>query len=217
MKCAHAPEGDSMCKVEIGDGVHKDFPGHGVFAGHVVSVEVESGTRKHIYRIRYDDGDEEDLYREEAVLLLDKEAERRAKSAARAYRKPKRPSENAVKGEEKTMKRRRTPQAVAERTGIEAALAAARKSAKEGGVPIGAALVDDTGVVLGQGHNQRVQKGDPILHGETACLQNAGRLPASVYRRCTMVTTLSPCAMCTGAMLLFKVRRNPPLRSFLGL
>ena len=76
----------------------------------------------------------------------------------------------------------------------------------EGGVPIGAALVVD-GEVLAVGHNRRVQEGSAIKHGETDCLENAGRLPASVYARATMVTTLSPCDMCTGAILLYKIPR----------
>jgi cytosine deaminase len=73
-------------------------------------------------------------------------------------------------------------------------------------VPIGAALVVD-GEVLGAGHNRRVQNGSPILHGETDALERAGRLPASVYRRATMYTTLSPCHMCTGAILLYEIPR----------
>ena len=76
----------------------------------------------------------------------------------------------------------------------------------EGGVPVGAALVAD-GRVLGSGHNRRVQQGSAIRHGETDCLENAGRLPASVYARATMVTTLSPCDMCTGAILLYGIPR----------
>lgn len=86
------------------------------------------------------------------------------------------------------------------------ALEQARKSLAEGGVPIGAALfVDDK--LIGVGHNQRVQKGSPIHHGETACLENIGRLPATEYAKATMVTTLSPCDMCTGAILLYKIPR----------
>lgn len=76
----------------------------------------------------------------------------------------------------------------------------------EGGVPIGAALVVD-GKLIGEGRNRRVQSGNPILHGETDCLQQAGRLKADVYRRATMYTTLSPCEMCTGAILLYKIPR----------
>ena len=72
----------------------------------------------------------------------------------------------------------------------------------EGGIPIGSALMID-GEVVGRGHNRRVQRGSAILHGETDCLENAGRLPASAYRRATLYTTLSPCDMCTGAALLY--------------
>ncbi|MEP6665768.1 MAG: nucleoside deaminase, partial [Nocardioidaceae bacterium] len=80
----------------------------------------------------------------------------------------------------------------------------ARKSRREGGVPVGAALVVD-GEVRGVGHNQRVQLGSVIRHAETDCLENIGRLLASVYRRATLYTTLSPCHMCTGAILLYGI------------
>lgn len=86
------------------------------------------------------------------------------------------------------------------------AIAEARKGRAEGGIPIGAALVVD-GRVLGAGHNRRVQAGSSIHHGETNALEVAGRQPASVYKRATMYTTLSPCHMCTGAMLLYKIPR----------
>ena len=89
---------------------------------------------------------------------------------------------------------------------LEAAIEQARIGRDEGGVPIGAALVAD-GRVLGAGHNRRVQQGSAILHGETDALEVAGRLPASVYRRSTMYTTLSPCDMCTGAILLYGIPR----------
>lgn len=80
--------------------------------------------------------------------------------------------------------------------------------ANSGGVPIGAALYNaGTSTLLGSGHNKRVQLSSPILHGETDCLANIGRLPASVYKTCTMYTTLSPCSMCAGAVLLFGIRR----------
>ena len=82
----------------------------------------------------------------------------------------------------------------------------ARRGLAEGGIPIGAVLVHD-GRVLGGGHNRRVQQDSAIRHGETDCLENIGRLPASVYARSTMVTTLSPCDMCTGAILLYKIPR----------
>lgn len=93
-----------------------------------------------------------------------------------------------------------------DRTHLDAAVAAARASRAEGGIPIGAALVVD-GAVLATGYNKRVQRSSAIRHGETDCLENAGRLPASVYAKSTMVTTLSPCDMCTGAILLYKIPR----------
>lgn len=86
------------------------------------------------------------------------------------------------------------------------AVAEAKVGLNEGGVPIGAALIVD-GKVLGTGHNRRVQNNSAIHHGETDCLENIGRLPASVYAKSTMVTTLSPCMMCTGAILLYKIPR----------
>jgi cytosine/creatinine deaminase len=82
----------------------------------------------------------------------------------------------------------------------------ARQGLAEGGVPIGAALVKD-GMVIAVGRNRRVQLGSVIRHGETDCLENAGRQPASVYARATMYTTLSPCSMCSGAILLYKIPR----------
>jgi cytosine/creatinine deaminase len=89
---------------------------------------------------------------------------------------------------------------------LEAAIDQARKSRAEGGIPIGAVLVHE-GRILGRGHNCRVQTGSPIDHGEMNCLRNAGRLPASVYRHCTLYTTLSPCPMCSGAIVLYKIPR----------
>jgi creatinine deaminase len=86
------------------------------------------------------------------------------------------------------------------------ALDQARQGRSEGGVPVGAALVVD-GEVLGVGHNRRVQMNSVIRHGETDCLENIGRLPASVYRRATLYTTLSPCHMCTGTVLLYGIGR----------
>jgi cytosine deaminase len=86
------------------------------------------------------------------------------------------------------------------------AIEQARIGRSEGGVPIGGALVVD-GAVLAAGRNRRVQQGSAIRHGETDALENAGRLPASVYRRATMYTTLSPCDMCTGAILLYGIPR----------
>ncbi len=87
-----------------------------------------------------------------------------------------------------------------------AALAEARAGRAEGGVPVGAALVVD-GQLLGVGRNKRVQEGSAIKHGETDCLENVGRLPAATYRRATLYTTLSPCDMCTGAILLYGIPR----------
>jgi len=84
------------------------------------------------------------------------------------------------------------------------AIEEARKGLSEGGIPIGSVLVHD-GVVIGRGHNRRVQKGSAILHGEMDALENAGRQPASVYRRSVLYTTLSPCPMCTGAILLYGI------------
>jgi cytosine/creatinine deaminase len=87
---------------------------------------------------------------------------------------------------------------------LNAAIAQARKSLSEGGIPIGAVLVHE-GRIIGQGHNCRVQTGSPIDHGEMNCLRNAGRLPASVYQKCTIYSTLSPCPMCSGAIVLYKI------------
>ncbi|XXG94667.1 hypothetical protein Hte_000924 [Hypoxylon texense] len=91
--------------------------------------------------------------------------------------------------------------------GLALALEEAEIGYQEGGIPIGAALVAADGRVLARGRNMRVQNGNPILHGETSCLQNAGRLPSSAYRGSTMFTTLSPCDMCTGACLLYGISR----------
>jgi cytosine/creatinine deaminase len=100
---------------------------------------------------------------------------------------------------------------------LRAAIAQARKSLSEGGIPIGSVLVHD-GRIIGQGHNCRVQTGSPIDHGEMNCLRNAGRLPASVYRNSTMYSTLSPCPMCSGAIVLYKIPRVVvgENRTFLG-
>ena len=86
------------------------------------------------------------------------------------------------------------------------AIAEARQGLSEGGIPIGAALVH-RGTVLGTGYNRRVQLNSAIRHGETDCLENIGRLPAKVYAESTMVTTLSPCDMCTGAILMYGIPR----------
>jgi creatinine deaminase len=89
---------------------------------------------------------------------------------------------------------------------LDAAIEEARTGLAEGGVPVGAALVVD-GEILATGRNRRVQFGSVIRHGETDCLENAGRMPASVYARATMYTTLSPCPMCSGALLLYGIPR----------
>jgi cytosine deaminase len=89
---------------------------------------------------------------------------------------------------------------------LQAAVEQARKSLAEGGIPIGSALVHE-GRIIGQGHNCRVQTGSSIDHGEMNCLRNAGRLPARVYRSSTIYTTLSPCPMCSGAIVLYKIPR----------
>lgn len=89
---------------------------------------------------------------------------------------------------------------------LQAAIEEAKKGRDAGGIPIGSVLVY-RGEIIGRGHNQRVQLGDPILHAEIHCLQNAGRQPASVYRECTLVSTLSPCPLCSGAARLFKIPR----------
>ncbi|MDB4899114.1 MAG: CMP/dCMP deaminase, zinc-binding protein [Gemmatimonadetes bacterium] len=86
------------------------------------------------------------------------------------------------------------------------ALAEAVQGQDEGGIPIGSVLVHD-GRIIGRGHNRRVQRGSVILHGEMDALENAGRQKGSVYRQCTIYTTLSPCAMCTGAILLYGIPR----------
>src|SRR5215211_2962688 len=90
---------------------------------------------------------------------------------------------------------------------LEVALEQAHEGRAEGGIPIGAALVAADGRVLGAGHNRRVQLGSPIRHGETDALEQAGRLAARTYRASSMVTTLSPCDMCTGAILLYEIPR----------
>ncbi|MFZ4539675.1 nucleoside deaminase, partial [Propionivibrio sp.] len=84
------------------------------------------------------------------------------------------------------------------------AIEEAKAGQDEGGIPIGSVLVHD-GKIVGRGHNRRVQKGSAILHGEMDALENAGRLPAQVYRESILYTTLSPCAMCSGAILLYGI------------
>lgn len=87
---------------------------------------------------------------------------------------------------------------------LAAAIAEARKGYEEGGIPIGSVLVHK-GKIIGRGHNKRVQEGSVVLHGEMDALENAGRQPASVYRECVMYTTLSPCSMCSGTILLYGI------------
>jgi cytosine deaminase len=86
------------------------------------------------------------------------------------------------------------------------AIAEAEAGLAEGGIPIGSVLVHQ-GQVIGRGHNRRVQRGSAILHGEMDALENAGRLTASVYSESVLYTTLSPCSMCTGAILLYRIPR----------
>lgn len=87
---------------------------------------------------------------------------------------------------------------------LEAAYEEAVKGLNEGGIPIGSVIVHN-GTIIGRGHNRRIQKGSAILHGEMDALENAGRQPAKVYKESILYTTLSPCPMCTGAILLYKI------------
>jgi len=89
---------------------------------------------------------------------------------------------------------------------LTSAIDEAKKSSDEGGIPIGAVLVHN-GQIIGRGHNQRVQKDSVILHAEMDAFEKAGRLKASVYKDCTLYTTLSPCAMCSGAIVLYGISR----------
>jgi creatinine deaminase len=89
---------------------------------------------------------------------------------------------------------------------LQAAIEEARKGLAEGGIPIGSVLVLD-GRLVGRGHNRRVQNGSAILHAEMSCLENAGRLTARDYQRSVLYSTLSPCDMCSGAVLLYKIPR----------
>ncbi|HUW50445.1 MAG TPA: nucleoside deaminase [Sulfuricella sp.] len=86
------------------------------------------------------------------------------------------------------------------------AIEEAKKGLAEGGIPIGSVLVHE-GAIIGRGHNRRVQKNSAILHGEMDALENAGRLPARVYRECVLYTTLSPCIMCSGTIMLYGIPR----------
>ena len=87
---------------------------------------------------------------------------------------------------------------------MQAAIEEAREGLKEGGIPIGS-VIEHNGRIIGKGHNRRVQQGSCVLHGEMDALENAGRQLASVYRECTIYTTLSPCSMCSGAILLYGI------------
>ncbi len=100
---------------------------------------------------------------------------------------------------------------------LRAAIDEALQGRREGGIPIGSVIVH-SGIILGRGHNRRVQRGSAILHGEMDALENAGRQSASVYRSCTLYTTLSPCSMCSGAILLYGIPRViiGENRTFLG-
>ena len=100
---------------------------------------------------------------------------------------------------------------------LNAAIAEAAQGLAEGGIPIGAVLVHG-GAIIGRGHNRRVQQGSAVLHGEMDALERAGRQPAAVYRASIMVTTLSPCAMCSGAILLYGIRHVivGETRTFMG-
>ncbi|HEY1936764.1 MAG TPA: nucleoside deaminase [Candidatus Angelobacter sp.] len=89
---------------------------------------------------------------------------------------------------------------------LQAAIEEARHGLAEGGIPIGSVIMHRD-KIIGRGHNRRVQKGSAILHGEMDALENAGRQPASVYRECVLYTTLSPCSMCSGAILLYGIPR----------
>ncbi|MFW8591450.1 nucleoside deaminase [Glaciecola sp. 2405UD65-10] len=87
---------------------------------------------------------------------------------------------------------------------MQAAIEEAQKGKAEGGIPIGSVIVHK-GKIIGRGHNRRVQSGSPILHGEMDAFENAGRQSAAVYKECTLYTTLSPCSMCSGAILLYEI------------
>jgi creatinine deaminase len=87
---------------------------------------------------------------------------------------------------------------------MQAAIDEAKQGLAEGGIPIGSVIVHK-GKIIGRGHNMRVQNGDPLLHGEMSAFKHAGRQPASVYRECVLYTTLSPCPMCSGTSLLYKI------------
>ena len=100
---------------------------------------------------------------------------------------------------------------------MQAAIEEAEKGISEGGIPIGSVIVYD-GKIIGRGHNKRIQEGSVVLHGEMDAFENAGRQPVSVYQNCTLYTTLSPCPMCSGAILLYGIPKViiGENRSFLG-
>lgn len=100
---------------------------------------------------------------------------------------------------------------------LQAAIEEAQRGRDEGGIPIGSVLVH-RGEIVGRGHNRRVQRGSATLHGEMDAIESAGRQPASVYRECVLYTTLSPCVMCSGAILLYGIPRLVvgENRTFLG-
>lgn len=87
---------------------------------------------------------------------------------------------------------------------LKEAIAQAKKGLSEGGIPIGSVIVHN-GKIIGKGHNQRIQKGSVILHGEMSAFEDAGRQPASIYKECTLYTTLSPCPMCSGTIALYGI------------
>ncbi|RLD30087.1 MAG: nucleoside deaminase [Bacteroidetes bacterium] len=100
---------------------------------------------------------------------------------------------------------------------LNAAIEEAKKGLKEGGIPIGSVIVHNN-KIIGRGHNRRIQKGSVVLHGEIDAFENTGRQPAKVYKNCTLYTTLSPCAMCAGAILLYGIPKVVigENKSFLG-
>jgi cytosine deaminase len=98
-----------------------------------------------------------------------------------------------------------TPLSPTDRAALDAAVAMAEKSLREGGIPIGAALIDPRGTIVAAGHNLRVQTGDPTAHAETSCIRAAGR--RRDWHTLTMATTLSPCAMCSGTAILYRIPR----------
>ena len=100
---------------------------------------------------------------------------------------------------------------------LKAAIEEAKKGLQEGGIPIGSVIVYQ-GKIIGRGHNRRIQEDSVVLHGEMDAFENAGRQPANIYKNCTLYTTLSPCAMCSGAILLYGIPKVVigENKSFLG-